>query len=297
MPTRKRVNVRSDGGAAPPKAAPPRSKPKLGQNFLRDRAAAERIVAALGDVQMRTVVEIGPGHGILTELLAARAMRLMAIELDRVLAAQLRMKYARRPNVEIIEADVLAVNFVELLNRRPGPLLALPKEQLFTGKADVVGNLPYYITSDILLHLFEAQAMLDRVVVMVQREVADRMSARAGGSDYGLLSATTQLHARVEQLFTLPPDAFSPPPQVFSTVVRLTISPQWERLRVPRDAFLDFLKLSFGQKRKTLVNNLKEQYRDAAKALKQTGVREDARAETLTLDQAAAVFRSVSGAK
>src|SRR5258706_7992621 len=232
---------------------PAAPKPKLGQNFLRDRGAAQRIVDAVGDARERTVVEIGPGQGVLTELLAERTDRLLAVELDRVLAAQLRMKFARRANVEIIEADVLDVNFHALLRSKADPMPGMPPPLHDPGRAHVVGNLPYYITSDILLRLFKLHELFERIIIMVQKEVADRIAAAPGGRDYGLLSATTQLHAKVETLFTLPPGAFAPPPKVHSTVLRLTIAPRWQKLRVPLAPFIDFLKLSFGQKRKTLV--------------------------------------------
>ena len=274
---------------------PAAHKPKLGQTFLRDRSAAQRIVAALGDMSHSTVVEIGPGAGILTELLSPTAGRLVAIEIDRVLAAQLRMKLGRRTNVEIIEADVLDVNFQALLGPRPGPQPGIQPQQTVGGKAQVIGNLPYYLTSDILLRLFELHQLFDRMVIMVQREVAERIAAKPGTRDYGLLSATAQLHAKVEQLFTLPPAAFNPPPQVHSSVLRLTMAPRWQELRVPLAPFVDFLKLGFGQKRKTLVNNMKTRYPSDVlrSALKSAGAPSDARAEALSLDKMAAIFREL----
>ncbi len=131
---------------------------------------------------------------------------------------------------------------------------------------------------------------------MVQREVADRLAASPGRRDYGLLSATAQLYARVEKLFTLAPGAFSPPPKIYSTVVRLIIAPQVEELRVPEADFINFLKLSFGQKRKTLWNNLKSQYKPESlrSALQKTGVKPTIRAEALSLEESAAVFRALS---
>lgn len=278
---------------------PRRDKPKLGQNFLRDTGAARRIVEALGDIGERTVIEIGPGPGILTELLAGKAQHLIAVELDRILAAQLRMKVGQRARVEIIEADVLTVNFRALLAARAAPQAGIAPEQVAAPKASVIGNLPYYITSDILLRLFELHGLFDQIVIMVQREVAERIAAEPGSRDYGLLSATAQLHARVETLFTLPPDAFVPPPQVHSSVLRLTIAPQWEVLRVPLQPFVDFLKLSFGQKRKTLVNNLKARYGGEAlrHALKAAGVKADARAEAIGLEKMAVVFRELPSAR
>jgi len=130
---------------------------------------------------------------------------------------------------------------------------------------------------------------------MVQREVADRIAAQPGGRDYGMLSATAQLYARVENLFTLPPGAFVPPPKVHSSVLRLTIEPQQEKLGVAGDGFIDFLRLSFGQKRKTLWNNLKAKYESAElkRALADAHVKSTARAETLSLEESAAVFRSL----
>lgn len=272
-----------------------RKRPPVGQNFLRDSAAASQIVGALGEIDASTIIEIGPGRGILTDLLARHAGRLIAIELDRVLAAQLRMRYALRRNVEIIEANVLTVDFANLIRRKPGPLLNQgpdSRNDETLAKASVLGNLPYYLTSDILLHLFRYHQYLDEIVIMVQREVADRIAAHPGSRDYGLLSATAQLYAKVEKLFTLPPAAFSPAPKVHSTVLRMVISPQLPALRVPEEEFIDFLKLIFSQKRKTLFNNLRNRYQPAAvqHALKQAKLRSDVRAEALSLGQTAEVF-------
>ncbi|HEY6273010.1 MAG TPA: 16S rRNA (adenine(1518)-N(6)/adenine(1519)-N(6))-dimethyltransferase RsmA [Terriglobales bacterium] len=268
-------------------------KPKLGQNFLADRGAAGKIVAALGDITHALVVEIGPGKGALTELLAASAGRLIAIELDRMLATELRYKYSRDPQIEILEGDVLRIDFRTVLNRTIGPLNDL--RPLKPERAHVVGNLPYYITSDILLRLFEFYDQFDVIVLMVQREVAERIAAAPGSSDYGLLSATTQLYARVEKLFTLPPGAFSPPPKVHSSVLRLTVSPRFEQLQVPANEFISFLRMAFAMKRKTLVNNLKKTYGETEirTALRVQGIRADIRAEALSLEAAATMFRSL----
>ena len=268
-------------------------KPKLGQNFLTDLGAAQRVVEALGDVSNRTVIEIGPGRGVLTDVLAARAKHVIGIELDRVMAAQLRMRYATKPNVEILESDFVAAQFTSMVGRRPGPLHDLRPTQPET--VDVIGNLPYYITSDIVLRILELHQNIERAVIMVQREVADRVSAEAGSRDYGLLSATVQLFARVDKLFTLPPSAFSPPPQVHSSAVRLTMAPRLEELQVEEGPFIAFLKLAFGHKRKTLLNNLRGQYEDVAirAALKSAGLRADVRAEAMSLEKTAAVFRAL----
>lgn len=269
----------------------PAKKPKLGQNFLANPSAAEKIVDALGDISQALVVEIGPGKGALTEILARRAARLIAIELDRMLATQLRFNYGRQPHVEIIEADVLKLDFRTVLNRTIGPLNDL--RPLKPARAHVVGNLPYYITSDILLRLFEFNDQFDVIVIMVQREVADRIAAKPGSRDYGLLSATGQLYTRVEKLFTLPPGAFSPPPKVHSSVLRLTVAPRFDELQVKPAEFIEFLKLAFAMKRKTLLNNLRAKYGEEKirGALREAGIRLDVRAEALPLEKSAEIFR------
>jgi 16S rRNA (adenine1518-N6/adenine1519-N6)-dimethyltransferase len=273
--------------------APRMKRPKLGQNFLTDRNFAVKIVEAAGDISQKRVVEIGPGSGVLTDLLAQRAGRVIAIEIDRVLSAQLRMRYALRENVEIIEGDILKIDLGTVLGPRPGALAGVTPRQ--PEPVRVIGNIPYFITSDILLRLFAFHPLFDSIVIMVQKEVADRIAAKPGTRDYGLLSATAQLYAKVENLFTLPPGAFNPPPKVHSSVIRLTISPQFDKLKVSEREFIDFLKLSFGQKRKTLVNNLKSKYDSAAiqAAMKKAGVRADARAEALPLEKAASIFRQL----
>ncbi len=274
----------------------PQTKPKLGQHFLASEDVAERVVDALGDVSQSTVLEIGPGRGILTSLLAKRTRRLIAVELDRVLTAQLRLKFGMARNVEIIEADILAIDFDSLFGPKPG--LSRPGIEIKPERVNVVGNLPYHITSDILLRLFEFSKYFESIVIMVQREVADRIAAEPGGRDYGMLSATAQLYARVENLFTLPPGAFVPPPKVHSSVLRLTIDPRQEKLGVVGDGFIDFLRLSFGQKRKTLWNNLKAKYEGAElkRALAEANVKGTARAETLSLEESAAIFRALRNA-
>jgi 16S rRNA (adenine1518-N6/adenine1519-N6)-dimethyltransferase len=271
-----------------------RDKPKLGQNFLADPGAAEKIVAALGDIKRTLVVEIGPGKGALTDLLAAQAGHLIAIELDRMLATELRYKHARNPKMEILEGDVLRIDFRTVLNRTIGPLGDLRPDK--PARARVVGNIPYYITSDILLRLVEFHELFELIVIMVQREVAERIAATPGTRDYGLLSATVQLYAKVEKLFTLPPGAFSPPPKVHSTVLRLAIAPRFQELQVPPREFIQFLKLAFAMKRKTLVNNLKKIYpeKQIRAALAEAGLPAGVRAEALPLEKSAAIFRRLT---
>ena len=249
-----------------------------------DDAARQAIADAIGAIGDRTVIEIGPGHGAITSILSGRCRRLIAIEVDRALAAELRFRFRAQPQVEIVEADVLAVDLAALA----------PQGET----ADVVGNLPYYITSQILLKLFAAGAcgILARAVLMMQREVADRVAAAPGGRDYGLLSATVQMNARVETLFTLPPEAFSPPPEVYSTVLRLEFAPRFSELGVDAAGFDAFLKACFAQKRKTLANNLRAAgySPQELQAAWPARISPQARAETVALEPAAQIYRSLT---
>jgi len=269
-------------------------KPKLGQHFLDDPSVGFRIVEALGDLSQSTVLEIGPGRGALTSMLGRRARRVIAVEADRVLAAQLRMKFSLVPNLEIIEGDILAVDLNTLFGPKPGS--TRPGMEQAPDRVRVVGNLPYFITSDILLRLFEYRKYFETIVLMVQKEVADRLAAHPGTKDYGLLTATAQLYSRVEKLFEVPPASFSPPPKVHSAVVRLVLVPRLEKLGVNEPEFMNFLKLSFAQKRKTLWNNLKVRYasEDLTGAMKKARIQPSIRAEALSLEQMAALFRELT---
>jgi 16S rRNA (adenine1518-N6/adenine1519-N6)-dimethyltransferase len=255
-------------------------KPKLGQNFLADPAAALAIVDALGDLSRQTVVEIGPGAGAITAILAARARRLIAIELDRVLAAQLHEQF---PRIQVLEADILTVDLSALRNGDE--------------KLRVIGNLPYYITSPILTHLFQHHAAIETAVVMMQREVADRVTASPGSRDYGVLSATARLYARIERVLDLPPSAFMPPPEVHSTVLRLTMRPRFVELGIEPESFLAFLRQSFAQKRKTLGKNLRAAGFDPGsivQALEKSEIPPTARAEEIDLERMAALWKSLA---
>jgi 16S rRNA (adenine1518-N6/adenine1519-N6)-dimethyltransferase len=254
------------------------TKPKLGQNFLRDQNAIRRIADALGDLSAQTVVEIGPGQGAITRTLAERAAHVIAIELDRELAPRLRAEFPA-DRVTVVEQDVLAFDFAAA-SEAAGKRLA------------VAGNLPYYITSPILLKLAASHAALDRAVLMVQREVADRIVAGPGTRDYGLLSVTVQMYGPVTPLFTLPPGAFSPPPDVHSTVVRWRFAPRFAELGVREEPFLQLVRQAFAQKRKTLVNNLRAaKFEPAviAAALAAASTSPQARAEELAIPQLAAI--------
>ncbi len=258
------------------------SKPRLGQNFLRDAQAVERIARALGELRDETVVEIGPGGGAITRALAERARHVIAVELDRLLAENLRSQLPPE-RVTVVQADVLRFDFAAAAERAGKRLV-------------VAGNLPYYITSPILLKLAENHAALDRAVLMVQREVADRIVAGPGSRDYGVLSVTAQMYGPVEPLFTLPPAAFSPPPEVHSTVFRWRFAPRFAELGVDPARYLQFARQAFAQKRKTLANNLRAAGFEPAAvqaALSQASIQNQARAEALSLEDLARVWTAI----
>lgn len=203
---------------------------RLGQHFLNDRAILARIVDALDPVPGETVLEIGPGAGTLTDELLARGLRVVAIEKDRGLAAQLA-----RDNLEVILGDALEMEWGSL------------------GAAKVVGNIPYYITSP-LIDKALTPPLPQRIVFLMQQEVADRLAAKPGGKEYGALSVGVQAQCRVEKVFTVKPGSFRPPPKVHSAVVRLT--PLAEPLVRPEEvrAFRVFVTACFSKRRKQLKN-------------------------------------------
>ncbi len=279
-----RVRTRSRKWAARlPSEQQMRAKPKLGQNFLVDIQAAQRIAAALGEIADRTIVEIGPGRGAITGALASKAGHVVAVELDRELAAGLREQFDPA-RVKVVEDDVLRFNFAAEAARAGSQLR-------------VAGNLPYAITSPILLKLAASHAAIDVAVLMVQREVAERVTATPGTRDYGLLSATMQMYGPVELLFTLPPSAFSPPPKVHSTVFRWRFAPRFAELGVAEIEFFRFLRQIFAQKRKTLANNLRAAGvapGAVTGALAAAGIDPLARAEAVPVEALAALWRRLN---
>ncbi|MFZ3215455.1 MAG: 16S rRNA (adenine(1518)-N(6)/adenine(1519)-N(6))-dimethyltransferase RsmA [Candidatus Acidiferrales bacterium] len=254
---------------------------RLGQHFLHDPGWRQRILATLRLAPNQTWLEIGPGHGEMTQLLAAPDRRIIAIEADPRLAEDLRATRDAQPhqwpNLEIISADVLATNIGELI----------------TGTFHVYGNLPYYITSPILHQLFRSAAQIASIQIVIQLEVAERITAQPGVRDYGYLSALCQFYAQPKIALRIPPGAFRPPPQVKSALVGMTLPGAQAHLRIAdENRFLEFVQTCFGQKRKTLRNNLLSLAADAQihAALAAAQLRPDARAEQLTLAQFAALY-------
>lgn len=257
----------------------PPTRKSLGQHFLTDRRILGRIADALHLTGSETVLEIGAGRGALTDILADRAGRLIAIEYDRALAEILRQRYAKRGHVLIAEADVLEISLGELA---AGPYV-------------LVGNVPYYITTPILFHAL-VPPRADRSVYLVQKEVADRLCARPGTKEYGALTVNVGAVARAESLFKVPAGAFNPPPKVDSAVVRIT--PLGEPLVTPAEErpFRLLVQGAFGMRRKQMRRVLRSLYSvsaDVADAvLAATGIDPEVRPETLSPEQFAALLRA-----
>lgn len=257
-------------------ALPPIRK-GLGQHFLSDPRILARIADALAPAADETVIEIGPGRGALTDILRQRAKRVIAVEVDRALAGLLKERYAGS-NVEIVEADVLETNLGDLAR----------------GPYALVGNVPYYITTPILFHALK-RPRADRAVYLVQREVAERMGAPAGGRAYGALSVNLQAIARVETVFKVPAGAFHPPPKVESAVVRVTPLPDPIVSSTEEQPFREMVQAAFGMRRKQMRRVIRElrsiTAEEADALLDRCAIEPTVRPETLTPTQFAALLR------
>lgn len=243
---------------------------KLGQHFLHKQSYLTRIADAACPHKVPLVIEIGAGRGALTELLLERADRVVAIELDAELVTHLMRKHLGDRRLKVVAGDILTTDLTQW------------------GHAVVAGNLPYYITSPIVERVLAMGKTLEHAVFLVQKEVAERLTARPSTRDYGFLTVTTQLVAETEYLFKVPPGAFSPPPKVDSAVVKLT----------PRAAAADptpliaFVGLCFQHKRKTIRNNLAHIF---GRELLDTIPEADRRAEQLTLDEFRTLYAKLAG--
>ena len=261
------------------------ARQKLGQHFLSAPGWQKRILDTLPRGANDLWIEIGPGHGEMTRLLAARSRRLIAIEADPRLAAGLeetvRAEPDEWPGVEIVSGDVLALDLAKLAG----------------GKFRVYGNLPYYITSPILHQLFGYANQIASIHVVMQLEVAARIVARPGRREYGYLSAACQFYTQPALALTIPPGAFRPPPKVTSALVHMALPGEGASLGITDQAkFLKFIQLCFAHKRKTLRNNLRGIASDQRihEALASCGLRSDARAEQLSLAHFAALYAELS---
>jgi len=268
----------------------PRAKKSLGQNFLVDESYVRRIVGAVGPRADETLVEIGPGRGALTGGLLAGAGRVVAVEFDRVLAAHLREQFAASDNFKLVEADALAVDFCEAI---------LP-----ASAARVAANLPYNVSTAILQRLIAQRGCLKEFVLMLQREVVERITAPPGSTERGYLSVLVEAHCEAEALFDVPPGAFRPVPKVWSTVARLRVRERAASEGVDEGLLWRAVSAGFAQRRKTLFNNLRsapvplrervEGAGGAAAVLEAAGVEPGRRAETLAVGEWVALARALS---
>ncbi len=248
------------------------AKRSLGQNFLVDQNVIEKIVTAVDPQTDETILEIGPGRGAITRKLIESGANVIAIELDRVFVPNLRAEFGEFRNFNIVEADALNVDFSTLLKTHNSEL-----------KTKLVANLPYNISTAILTRLAEQKACFSSLILMLQREVVERIAAKPGDSERGFLTILVERHFETEKLFDVPGSAFRPIPKVWSSVARLTVK---ETQPVENEELLrQILVLSFAQKRKTILNNLKQKYENASQILLNCQIEPNRRAETLTLNE------------
>ncbi len=267
------------------------ARQRLGQHFLADAGWREEIARAIrvspqsiapapsGKSAEFCWIEIGAGHGEMTEDLASTGVPVYAIELDPQLAAALKRLAKSFPNLEVVSADILETEVSKIAGGR---------------RVRIYGNLPYYITSPILHRLFASAAIIDEIHIVIQHEVALRLVARPGTRDYGYLSVLTQYFSRPELVLEIPRGAFQPPPEVDSALVTLRFPGEREKLsHIDAASFLEFVKLCFSHKRKTLVNNLKSQLKPelVRETLAYLKLRPDARAEQLSVANLAALLQ------
>ena len=257
-----------------------RTQKKLGQHFLVDETVVRRIAESLELKPDVPVLEIGPGIGTLTQFLAMTGACVTAVELDRRCIEIMGTTLKAYNNIRIVQGDVLNLDFAELMG---------------AGSFQIAGNLPYYITTPIVMKILEGQVPAEKMVFMVQKEVADRMVSAPGSKEYGALSVAVQYHTEAVKLFEVPSGAFMPPPAVDSAVILCT-----KRAQPPVDVpsaklFFRVVRAAFGQRRKTLANALQGggfSREEVTAMLQETGIKGERRGETLSLDEFAALSRS-----
>lgn len=251
-----------------------RPKKSLGQNFLTDESLIDRIIDAVDASAKDLVFEIGPGQGALTEKLLRSGAEVIAIELDRNLIHPLTERFGESSNFHLVEQDALTADFPKLTTHFDVPIAC-------HNSAKLVANLPYYISTAILQRLSEQRSFFSSLILMFQKEVVDRITAKAGNSERGFLTVLVEAAFDVEKLFDVPPKAFHPMPKVWSSVVLLTPKPN----QVGEGELRSLLSAGFSQKRKTIANNLKTVYPHYGEALSAAGIDPKSRAEQLTLEQ------------
>lgn len=252
----------------------------LGQNFLIDFNVLNTIVEKSGVNEDTAVLEIGPGAGVLTRELAMRSKKTVAVEIDKALVPVLEDTLSDLGNVKVINEDILKVDLDELFKKEFDGMNVL-----------VVANLPYYITTPVIMKLLEFDRRIDSITVMVQKEVASRMAAQPGGKDYGALSVAVQFYSKPEIVIKAEPSCFMPQPKVSSTVIKMDIFKEEKYAVKDKTHFFKVVKSAFGQRRKTLVNALSNspyfsvKKEDVIASLSKMGLDEKVRGEKLSIEQ------------
>jgi 16S rRNA (adenine1518-N6/adenine1519-N6)-dimethyltransferase len=272
-----------------PSSAEPYPSKRLGQHFLRDRRTIQRIIEALAPKAGETIVEIGPGTGALTFTLVESASRIIAVEFDDKLAPLLSERFAGLPNFRLVMADALTTDFCA--------------EILPASSARLVANLPYNISTAILQRLIAQRACFTEMVLMLQREVVERVLAPAGTSDRGFISVLVEAYCEAEKLFDVAPGAFRPPPKVWSSVMRLKFRPRIGVEVKDEELLWATVSAGFAQKRKTILNNLRHAAGRLQEVLKRNGgasivlckaqIDLRRRAETLTVEEWGRLVRAM----
>lgn len=272
-----------------------KGKKSLGQNFLKDQRVARRIIDAVSPLPTDAIIEIGPGTGALTRMLAERTGHVVAVEIDRSLVAKLRQS-TESAYVSIVTADALSLDWAELIEEAKSRLHLADRGR---HRVRIVANLPYYISTPIIERLLAQSDRLFDMTLMLQREVADRITTGPGSKAYGYLSVMVQYYCAATKLFEVPPSAFNPAPKVYSAVIRLTVRERPEVDVANEERFFALVRAAFAQRRKTILNNLKA----AAQSLQVSGPLESAleaasvaprrRAETLSLSEFASLYKAL----
>lgn len=260
------------------KIAQPFAKKSFGQNFLIDPNCIDKIISALDPQKGETIIEIGAGRGALTGKLVESGARVIAVELERDMIAVLKERFGDKENFQLVESDALKLDFRQF--RTPHSALRIK----------LVANLPYYISTAILQKLIEQRAVFSEMILMFQREVVTRITAAAGNKERGFLTVLVEAYLETEKLFDVPPQAFAPAPKIWSAVARL--QPKENTEIENEELFRQIVSESFRQKRKTILNNLKNKFVDAEEMLLAGEIDFNRRAETLTADEWARLSRS-----
>lgn len=259
----------------------------LGQNFLTDKNIIEKIIQAPAITKNDLVIEIGPGIGVLTSEAAEKAAKVIAIEIDRKLIPILKETLKEYDNVEILNKDILKTDLNELLEQNR----EYKGQKIESVK--IIGNLPYYITTPIIMKILEDGVKAESITIMMQREVADRLKAPPGSKTYGAISVAVQYYCTIEHIANVPKEVFIPQPKVDSSVLRLDIRKERPVFLKDEKAFFRCVKSGFGQRRKTLLNSLTgamgASKEEVSRALENAKIDSKRRAETLSIEEFAKI--------